>query len=885
MKTMPANLTLRQLSELDSGQTLVLTVNNRYARRILADLSAGLDAQRRVMALPDIVPLAAWLLQAGDQLSFEPDASLASHLLDGFGARWLWQQVIDEIESEHVLLDVAQAARLAMEADRLMSEWRLSVPPGSETSDYQRFRLWREAYRRRLEALDAEDATLGFERVCLAIEEGRLDFPFRTLVLAGFNEFSPLLEGLLGALRDRGVSICALNADQPRAESMQRVLAPDPDSEWRLAAQWARDCLSRDPQGRYAIVAAQLEGDVALAHRVLREALGAQGAQPVLPYNIAVARPLAEWPAARAAIAWLTLLAALASRRHCEPAEAGAALLAGHCVAHEAEAGARAHIDALWRRYAALRVSAGEFAQKLAQFAPLLGQAWTDCHEQALAQGGKAPIDEWVGRFKQWLQKLGFPGPSVLDSHAYQAVEAFERLLDRLARQAIVLGELGMGQAVAMLARLAAQTPFQPQRDPAARLDVQGFLEAEGGRWDGVWILGLTDETLPAAPRPNPLIPLAALRQANAPRATPERELLWAQALFESLTRCAPAVWVSSAQREGERELRPSPCIAGLEPAQQAPASAPPRPAAMQCVADDKGPPLPPGLATRGGIGVLDAQARNPLWAFAKYRLGASRLDGYAGLSDQNARGIFLHKCMELACRSIGGLDDLLASQASGELEALLDEAVRQAAGECLGDYGKTLRDLETARAVRVLRAWFQLEADRTPFVLRGVEQSFQWTHGALQLALRLDRIDQLADGGLVVIDYKTGGGNIDPRSDWLRARPVGLQLPFYAAVLADGQSPVAALVLARLHARKVEAQGLADGDCGFQGLAGPGDCPGFEDMSWAQLTAHWRDAIHMLAQEYADGVAVNQSLREDDLQYCDALPFLRLNEEAGHAD
>src|SRR3546814_21080220 len=91
---------------------------------------------------------------------------------------------------------------------------------------------------------------------------------------------------------------------------------------------------------------------------------------------------------------------------------------------------------------------------------------------------------------------------------------------------------MGFSGAVGLLRRLAQQTPFQPQRDPDARLDVLGFLESEGGRWDGAWVLGLTDEVLPATPKPNPFIPMAALRQANAPRATPERELHWAITLY-----------------------------------------------------------------------------------------------------------------------------------------------------------------------------------------------------------------------------------------------------------------------------------------------------------------------------------------------------------------
>src|SRR5690606_14249038 len=109
---------------------------------------------------------------------------------------------------------------------------------------------------------------------------------------------------------------------------------------------------------------------------------------------------------------------------------------------------------------------------------------------------------------------------------------------------------------------ITMQTPFQPQRDPAARLDVQGFLEAEGGQWAGVWILGLTDEVLPSAPKPNPLLPLSALKRANAPRATPERELHWARTMFNSLLCPAPSVWVSHALLEGERQLPASPLTA-----------------------------------------------------------------------------------------------------------------------------------------------------------------------------------------------------------------------------------------------------------------------------------------------------------------------------------
>lgn len=884
METKPT-LTLHDLAQPDSPPTLVLTVNNRYARRVLASLSAQLSEHRRVMALPDIVPLRGWLRQAGDELSFLPEAGLASHVIDAFGAHSLWQSVVSQVEADNPLLDSAQAAKLAIEADQVMSEWRLSVQQGEETSDHQRFMLWRTQYRSRLAQLDAEDAVLGFERVCDAVQAGLLPRRFTRLVMAGFAELSPCMQMLADAFEAQGVQLYNLHLDAARAESVRRVQAPDPDTEWRLAAQWAGRMLRQNPQGRYAIVAAQLEGDAALAHRVLREALDGSQGEPALSYNLAVARPLAQWPLAKAALAWLRLLGQMVRRGQSQPAEAGEALLSGYCVADVAELDGRTRIDASLRADAVVSVPVGEFARLLSLQAPELARAWAACFELAREQSASASIEVWVGRFRQWLQALGFPGATVLDTHAFQTVEAFERLLERLAQQTTVLGRMDFGAAVGALASMAAQTPFQPQRDADARLDVQGMLEAEGGRWDGVWILGLTDEVLPSAPRPNPFLPLSALRRANAPRATPERELQWAQAMFQALLCTAPRVWVSHAMQEGERVLRPSPLIALLETEEHAWQRPHVAPVAMESLVDDQGPPLPPGAVTRGGIAVIDTQARNPLWAFVRYRLGASQLYDYADLADQNARGMFLHKCMELACKEVIDADTLRARHADGSLVQAIQHALQRAADECLADYGHAVRELELARAEVILQDWFTLELERGPFAVRAVEERIEWSRGPLQLRLRLDRIDALPDGGLAVIDYKTGGGGIDPRSDWMRERPVGLQLPFYAAVLAQGHEPVLALLLARLHARGIEVKGLAEGDCGFSGPAALSDWPDFQHLSWDGLMTQWRAMIERLADEYAAGAAANTFVRDDDLAYCDVLPFLRLNEEVVYGD
>ena len=880
-----ATISLQELAALYAENVLILTVNNRHARRVLGELSATLSSARSVMAAPDVVPLSGWLRGAADQLSFQPDAPLASHVADAFGAQLLWQRVIADEEADRALLDIPQAAKLAAEADRLMDEWHIKVAPEHETADYQRFRVWRQRYRDLLSGMDMEDGNIAYQRLLDAVRAQGLRWGFDTLVLAGFKELSPRFAGLLQALQGQGIAIRRLARPPLPPSSVRRVAAPNPDSEWRMAARWAADQLRRHPAGRYAIIASRLEADVALAHRYLAAELRAGDTGPALAYNVAVARPLAEWPLPRAALSWLQALAEFTQRKSCAPELLGQALLAGGCVADVQEASGRAAMDALWRKRARIIVTAQDFTEQLARHAPQLAQAWPRCLDLAQGWGGPAAADIWMQRFRQALMALGFPGQPALDSHAFQVMEAFDGIMARLAGQSAAAGSLRFGAAVSLLRRLARETPFQPQRDPSARLDVLGFLESEGGRWDGAWVLGLTDEVLPAAPRPNPFIPLAALRLAQAPRATPERELHWAKDMYAALLECAPDVLLSHADHEGERELRPSPCIADLP---LSPFDLPRPPAvkpATEALIDEQGPPLAHGSATRGGIGVIDSQARNPLWAFVKYRLGASQLAPYAKVSDQNARGLLLHRAIELIWRMVPDQESLRALQAGGGLDPLVDQAVEQAADECLADYGRTLRRLELERAHAVLRDWLALELARKPFRIRDVEQTYLWSHGPLELSLRLDRIDELADGRLAIMDYKTGNGNIDPRPDWMRARPVGLQLPFYAAVLARGGTQVAALVLARLHAREIQARGLADSDLGLDGLAGLGDWPAFAHYTWDQLMDEWRRVIHGLADEFVGGHAANRSARPDDLQYCDVLPFLRLTEEYQRVD
>lgn len=876
---------LDEIESFDSTRTQILTVNNRYARRILAVLQEQLSAERKAVAVPDIIPVGAWLRSIADELCFSERFEPASYLLDTFGTIQLWEQVITELErEERVLLDIRQAAKLACEADNLLDEWEIQVVPGEESPDYLQFLRWRERYQAVLLDLDADDSNRSSQRVRQACESGVYQPAFDTLVLAGFHELSPRLAAIFTALQCQGVQVLSLASMRQTPLQADVVAAADSDHEWRLAAAWAVQQLRANPRHRVAIVAAQLEAEVPYVHRVLAQACAATETQPALAWNVAVGRALSDWPMVRAALAWLQALAQMGRYQQVEPEVLGAALLAGACAGSVEEAGARAQIDAMWRHDDKLWVGAEEFQALLLKHTPLLAPAWeTALHTLQSMPTYQSP-EHWAEAIRLVLEQLGFPGQESIDSHGYQVMEAFDAALTQFSRQAPVLNDLGLLAAHRVLSRLLRETLFQPQRDPRSRLDVLGFLEAEGGQWDAVWMLGLTDETLPAAVKPNPLLPHSALRRANAPRATPERELQWAQLLFKTLSSSAPVLRLSYPQYQDEQLLRPSPLLAPYQHIELDEEQHKVEPAELEELDDHSGPLLTKDERIRGGVSVLDTQARSPLWAFVKYRLGASDLPDYASLSDLNARGLFLHRVMELLwthCpeRSQQGLAEWVANLG---VKGVLQPLIEQAAELELAAYSERLRGLECERALAVLSTWLAFELSREAFTVVALETEIRFTHQHLSLPMRLDRIDQLADGRYVVLDYKTSLNRSEPLDEWVRERPINLQLPLYAGHLLGQNEEVGAVALAWLSSRGSGVTGYADTDVVLGDVRNrDSDKKRSDLLPWADQVQAWQHAIRALADEFLQGQAANQVWNENDLKYCDVLAFLRLNEEA----
>lgn len=871
-----------QLFRLPARSTLIITVNNRLARRIGLDFAQDLRIRGIVVAeLPAIAPLMAWIRQQFDRASFDAATLDMHHLLDPFAAQMLWSDVIRAQEDDSPLMDVGQAASAAMEADTLMMEWDVNVSEEEGTPEHEKFISWRDAYTQRLHAMQAIDPNRLFSFVVQRLQANGIN-GIEHIVFAGFTETSPRLSRLTQALARQGVRLSRLGVHDAPVTDHKLVRCQTPELEWKQAVYWARCMLQTYPDRRFAIVAANLERAAPFARRVLHDMLDSthDSQHPAFAFNVAVGRPLSDWPVGRAMIAWLSLLSSMKTGGSCDVVQIGHALLAGHCNGHLAELGRRASLDVRFREKQLSSVTLAQWSNSIKQLEHL-SSAWEQTWNAWQALPARLPCDAWADAFRQALSLLGFPGDVSQSSAQFQATEALSELFDRFMTLTPVLGPVTATNALHALSRLCRQTLFQPQRDPSSRLDVLGLLEAEGGNWDAVWVLGLTDEVLPAAPKPNPFMPVSALRRANAPRATPEREREWARQLFASLCQTAPEIWVSYPNMDGERELRPSSLILGgvaEVPARWLPPTVARSTVQMELLDDQVGPAVTEQDHIVGGVSLLETQSRNPLWAFVRHRLNVRGLIPYSLLPSKTLRGILIHGMLEQVWAQIPGRDPLRLALASEHFTGHLQEIAQTVASQKLMSLPAVIREMEITRACDLVMRWLQVESERAPFQVIGVEHEVIYQHAPLALKMRLDRLDVLPDGRQVVIDYKTGAEVPDVLKDWAHARPVQVQLLAYADHLKQqaGSCGIGALVLAHLHPREFGATGVHDSEeIGLPGLTS------FDDSKWAD--ADWNEAVQRLglsvqrlADEFCAGIAHNVSWRKNDLQFCDVLPILR---------
>lgn len=892
--------------------TLVLCATARLAQALREQHAAACQAagQKRWATL--VCRTAdQWLEQLAEELALRgaaTDGPLVSTVLDATQESLLWERVIQEDlghEAAEHLFDVSAMARSAAEAHALTRVWNVACDSAQASEETRRFADWQS----RFEALCAAQGWTVAHAVQRATVQalGRtpaLPLPQR-VVLAGFNRINPLEDALLQALQSRGVELAQL---QPAdvAASVQARSYPDNDAEMLAAAQWAQERLQLQPEGRFAIVVPDLGAQRSGLQHTLEDTLAphclrAAHAESPRPFNISLGLPLDRYALVGTA---LRLLDCLCQPHQVTQAQLGELLRSPFWSQHTQEAGARAAAEAELRKALPPAASLGRYRQFLVHWSAHSDQpmehtlAHLEALEQAAAGLRKRRLPSaWAALLQRSLQGSGWLAGRSLSSHEFQTRSTWAEVLQSLARQDALLGLCEGRRAVSLLRRLCRERIFQPQTEGRPRLQVLGLLEASGLQLDAVWVMGMTDSAWPPAARPNPLLSAAAQRDVRSPNASAPVQLEFARAVLQQLSRAGKELVFSWPRSEGSAALAASPLLAPWQPAQECAApnsghwvtAALQAPSALAAPMDDSmAPPVQPGEAVRGGTWLLRAQALCPAWAFYQYRLGAGRLEEPVEGLDARSRGTMVHDSLEHFWTEVQTSTALHALGAEGRLAALerAVDAVLQAydADPRHEPLRARFRVLERQRLLRLLGGWLEVELQRSlPFDVVACERAVQLSIEGIQVKMKMDRIDQLDDGRLLVIDYKTGAA-LDTRN-WARARITEPQLPIYAALSPPPEGPVAGVAFAKVLMDRAGWAGLACEDGllpkvhGYTSRHWARHFDANHFPSWDSITEHWRQSITTVAREVGAGVA---AVRFDDaraLQYCDVLPLLRLAE------
>ncbi|MEG3639100.1 PD-(D/E)XK nuclease family protein [Magnetococcus sp. PR-3] len=875
---------------LDEG-AVVVTVNRRLSRWLRhrhgeAKMSAGLTA----WPTPDLLAWGAWLERSWRE-------SVASHvvaakkknlprLINGEQERLLWSAVVRQSEVGQGLLSPQGAADAARQAWGLMAQWcvdlrQLGQQPEPES---QVLLQWITAYQQRLQ----EEGLLDLQQLPQRLQaDGETWSAPEQLILAGFDEISPQIHEFLDFLQNKGVRVSQWQPETvPPQQCGQRIYA-DQQQELLAMACWVRHKLEQGSRNIGVVVPnlPELRGAIA---RLLAAVLTPGSVRPDKPaaelaVNISSGTSLSHAPVVADALLMLQFM-----HRPVEPPVWAALLRSPYLGGHDEQKQRnwRGRLEATLRGLGCFELDRDQMCQIMEQQGMVENSWYRKLRQLQQPEGAMAqalPLGRWAARVSQWLEQVGWPGGTQarpLNSREYQAVTAWADLLTQWAALEHTAPALSWDAALGLLQGMAQRRDFQPDGGEAP-VRVMGVLESAGESFDALWLLDMRDEVWPPAPMPNPFLPLTLQRTQQMPRASAERELAFARQITQRLNQSAQEMVVSWCRSDGDRDFQISPLFAELpldtrtEPDYLLDAQHIAQSAQWHTYDGAQGSEVTqePDTPLPGGSALPKAQAACPFQAFAKYRLRAKAMEVTAPGADGMRRGTLAHAMLAAFWMQVQ-TEENLRTAGQAQRQIWVDEAVDQALSQWSSS--ASFVDLEKQRLQRLMGRWIEVELARPPgFVVEATEQQQNLTIAGALLTLRLDRLDRLADGRHLLVDYKSGKPN---SRVWQGARPEDPQLPLYT--LAPDVADVAGLAFASLKSSSGDQPwiGIAEEADLIPGLKGWDDRRAKLDVeSWPHMLAQWRTTLTTLVEDFLAGrVAVDPNEGEKGCSYCDLSPLCR---------
>jgi ATP-dependent helicase/nuclease subunit B len=789
-------------------------------------------------------------------------------LLSSSQEQALWQRVIGQEYPK--LFNQAGTARLAMDATRLMAEWHIPAD-GEAWDDYKDAQRFQELLRR-FRKLCQRNGWITCSDLWRLVPEwiGKEYLDPGPVAFAGFGRFSPALDEVRKSLGSRAETF---SFDLPEADqSAPAVACADFAAELEYAARWARKRVEDDPNGTIAVFVPELSKHQVLIEQTFRQVFYPsrilqlteqqrdESPEPLSPFHIDGSKPLSAHPLIANALLLLEL-----ARPQIAIADASAILRCPFITGARAEAGLRALADIQLRKRRDLEVALFQI-EASTKGCPLLSPVWDALREVLHLRSWTLELSRWSEFISDLLRAVGWPGDNPLGGTEQEIVEIWKNALLELAGVGLVSTPVTWEAAFSQLRRIVGSTCESQIGDWLSPVQILDADEAAGLKFDSAAVLGMSDETWPTPEKGYPFVPSKLRRSLGVPGSDPQSVQEERQRKTRCLLQSAPTVLVIYSGRLAPLvrtfvetgSIQPTVWEGNL-PVQSYPVGE------LEAVEDTNGPEFPLDDVAAGGVDVIKAQSLCPFRAFAQYRLHAhSPEDACFGI-DARDRGSFLHKALERTWKDLGTLEQLQNID-SGQLRELVSAAVIEAIQDRQNNlFHQLMNQTERERLEEVILQWLAVERERkTPFRAEHLEEEKLVNLNGLLLHVRVDRMDRLPDGSVVLIDYKTG----DLKGKDLEGnRPSEPQLLIYAAAVEE---EVEGVYIAKVRPRAAEPVGFAHNE------HFPAAKAARKKKAWAQIRDESRDHLYSIAAEFIQGYAAVKP-EKGACDYCDLTALCRV--------
>jgi probable DNA repair protein len=865
---------------------LILTPNRRLSRRLMADIESQLAVKAlKTWQTPRILPIDTWVNQHWQQL-MAVGSIQAKQLLSKQQDLCLWEQCIAQSEISQTLLRPASAAGSAQEAYQLVRSWLLNVDEHTfEFGLNEDSEAWLDWYQRYLKMRESSDY-IAFADASVAVANALSKATTKEpqLVLAGFEAPSPLQLKLVSSASSEVFKF----SWRKSKSAMQIIAVDDKTVEITQAANWAKAMLDAKPSASIAVISQDLNTNRKAVDRIFTRvfkpsSIGVENTAITDSFDMSAGTPLAETPVVAAALLalravnsdldqdqWGILLTSpyLGSGNQSIEREA----LLARLIASRNKDSYLAKLRSLAQRFHGDVISEGSYCELLLQ----LSEAQRDIKRGATS----LTLKQWGEHFQLLLKHWNWPGSRSPSSDEYQQIKAFEEAVASFVSFDVVMKPQSQAKALELFERHMRSETYHRQTS-AAQVQVLGGLEGSGQTFDYLWLMGMNDRQWPASPNPNPLLPKALQQQLAMPNASLEREFDYSRNLTKGYLQAASEIVVSYLSVMDDVSCKLSPLIEenmSTAPSLESWQLLETQPAlvatALEQISDDHGVGLD-DENPRGGAGLLKDQAHCPFKAYAQYRLNVRPLEGPVSGIDPRERGVIVHRALEVLWQELKDSSALAALD--NKAKQVLIESCAQQGMEALRNptIALRLKQLEQQRLVSLLTQWLEVEGQRGDFSVVATEEKQTITIGSMSFDVRLDRLDKLPTGEILVVDYKTGSVNIN---DWLSERPLEPQLPMYVQTFNKTDIESSGLAVASLKAGSLGYKGISATTLETLGINTLDKVRGAPFADWDSLIQHWRAALLQLVSEIGEGYASVSPINVAACSYCGLQPLCRIN-------